>query len=46
MKFHVDEGEMYLATQKGAANPANGLTKMTLGKVFTAERAYVLGISA
>ena len=46
VRYHVDEGEVHLAVQRGAANPANGLTKMTLGKVFLAERAYVMGIRA
>ena len=43
-RFHVDEGDVYVATQRGASNPANGLTKMTLGKMFLQERAYMLGI--
>ena len=44
-RFHVDEGDVYIASQRGAANPANGLTKMTLGWLFVKERAYMLGVS-
>ena len=36
---------VYIAEQRGIKNPSNGLTKMTLGKLFMQERAYMMGIA-
>ena len=35
---------MHVGAVAGASNPVNGLTKLTSGAPFLAERAYLLGL--
>jgi hypothetical protein len=41
---HVDVGNVSIATVRGVKNPVNGMTKLTLGTQFLAERSYLLGL--
>ena len=41
MKFHTDDGDVWIAAIKGLRNPANGLTKFTAGPLFIRERKYM-----
>ena len=42
---HVEQGHVYVGEVNGSTNPVNGLTKLTSGAPFLAERAYLLGHS-
>ena len=41
---HVEQGHVHVGVVDGATNPVNGLTKLTSGAPFVAERAYLLGL--
>jgi hypothetical protein len=43
---HVESGHVFVAPVRGNKNPSNGLTKLTTGTLFLAERAYMLGVPA
>jgi hypothetical protein len=45
-RFHVEDGDVWIAELRGSRNPANALTKFTFGQMFIRERAYMLGIRA
>merc|ERR1712083_106850 len=44
VKFHTEEGDVWIAAIKGVRNPANALTKFTAGPLFIPERRYLMGV--
>jgi KUP system potassium uptake protein len=43
---HVEQGHVHVAAVNGSSNPSNGLTKVTSGSTFLAERAYLMGLDS
>ena len=41
--YHVEQGHVHVAAVDGSRNPVNGLTKVTTGATFLAERCYLMG---